>query len=69
MAAAELPTISTVDLGPVFCPDAPLCRPILGGTVVWRDNGHYTASIGVERRRKIWTQLVRSGALAGLDVD
>ncbi|WP_372729506.1 acyltransferase family protein [Nocardioides sp.] len=69
VAAAESPAVSTVDLGSVFCPDAPRCRPILDGTVVWRDNGHYTASIGIERRQRIWTRLVRSGALDGLDVD
>ncbi len=69
VAAAESRAVTTVDLGPVFCPDAPLCRPILDDVVVWRDNGHYTASIGVERRGQIWTRLVRSDALAGLSFD
>ncbi|MGD9958460.1 acyltransferase family protein [Nocardioides sp.] len=59
----------TVDINPVFCPDAPLCRPILNDVVVWRDYNHLTAEIGIHRRQKLWGQIEDTGALAGLGFD
>ncbi|CUR54469.1 membrane hypothetical protein [metagenome] len=56
----------TVDINPVFCPDAPLCRPLLGGVAVWRDYNHLTAQIGIDRRKRLWSQIEDTGALAGL---
>ena len=58
--------VFTVDLNPVFCPDAPLCRPILDGTVVWRDSGHLSPELPVERRDDVWKVIARTGALDGL---
>ena len=56
----------TVDINPVFCPDAPLCRPVLGGVAVWRDYNHLTARIGIARRERLWSQIEDTGALDGL---
>ena len=56
----------TVDINPVFCPDAPLCRPLLGGVAVWRDYNHLTAQIGIDRRARLWSQIEGTGALDGL---
>ncbi|WP_197025846.1 acyltransferase family protein [Nocardioides sp. URHA0020] len=55
----------SVDLNPVLCPDAPLCRPVLGDTVVWRDHDHLTTKILLRLREQIWQQIVDSGALDG----
>ena len=57
-----------VDINPVICPDAPLCRPILKGRVVWRDYNHLTTRITVHLRDQIWKQIDESGALKGLGV-
>ncbi len=51
----------TVDLNPVFCPDAPVCRPILDGVVVWRDQRHLTAEIVRERRAAVWKAIRETG--------
>jgi peptidoglycan/LPS O-acetylase OafA/YrhL len=58
-----------VDLNPVICPDAPLCRPILDGRVVWRDYNHLTTRILVHLRGQVWDRLVGSGAFAGLGAE
>jgi peptidoglycan/LPS O-acetylase OafA/YrhL len=60
--------IFTVDVNPVICPDAPLCRPILNGRVVWREFNHLTAGISVYLRDKIWDRISGTGALAGLGI-
>lgn len=57
----------TVDINPVVCPDAPLCRPILDGRVVWRDYNHLTVKITLHLRGKFWARIGETGALAGLD--
>jgi len=57
-----------VDINPVICPDAPLCRPILKGRVVWRDYNHLTTRITVHLRDQIWKQIDETGALKGLGV-
>jgi peptidoglycan/LPS O-acetylase OafA/YrhL len=61
-AAAQSPRIDTIDLNPAFCPDAPLCQPVVDKTVVWRDDHHVTASYAVERRQEVWRILRGSGA-------
>jgi hypothetical protein len=60
--------VFTVDINPVICPDAPLCRPILNGRVVWRDRNHLTAAITFHLRDKIWDRFSETHALAGLGV-
>ena len=57
----------SVDINPAICPDAPLCRPMLRGWVVWRDFNHLTAKITMKLRNKIWGRFEASGALDGLD--
>lgn len=60
--------VFTVDINPVICPDAPLCRPIVNGRIVWRDRNHLTARITVHLRGKIWDRIAATGALAGLGI-
>jgi hypothetical protein len=56
---------AVVDINPVFCPDAPACRPILDGEVVWRDENHLTGSITRARREGIWEVLQETGWFSG----
>ena len=59
--------VFTVDVNPDICPDAPLCRPILDGRVVWREYD-LTVSITVHLRDKIWNRISDTGALAGFGI-
>ncbi|HYH35105.1 MAG TPA: acyltransferase family protein [Nocardioides sp.] len=54
--------IDPLDLNPAFCPDAPVCLPVVGDEVVWRDDHHVTASYAVSRRDAVWEILRRTGA-------
>ncbi|WP_372727926.1 acyltransferase family protein [Nocardioides sp.] len=56
----------SVDINPVICPDAPLCRPILRGRVVWRDFNHLTTKITLKLRNRIWARVEATGALDDL---
>ncbi|MGY2702336.1 MULTISPECIES: acyltransferase family protein [unclassified Nocardioides] len=49
--------IATLDLNPVICPAPPLCAPVIGTTVVWKDPDHVTATILDKRRAKIWQRI------------
>lgn len=60
--AAQNPSVVPVDLNPAFCPNAPVCLPIVGGQVVWQDDHHYTASYAVARRQEVWKILQATGA-------
>ena len=62
-AAIGDPEVGTVDLNPVFCPDAPACRPVVDGISVWRDPRHVSAEIAVHLRSEIWAALRRTGLL------
>lgn len=66
VAAATRPEVYLADINPVICPDAPRCRPIQDGLVVWRDHNHITAELGVELRDRIWDRIEESEALDGL---
>jgi hypothetical protein len=55
------PRILPLDVGTVFCPTSPVCLPVVGDTVVWRDDHHYTVSWAMERRRQLWEALRRTG--------
>lgn len=61
-AAAASARIDTVDLNPAFCPDAPVCRPVVDHEVVWRDDHHVTARYAVARREAVWKILQGTGA-------
>ncbi len=60
--------MASVNINRVICPDAPLCRPILDGRVVWRDNHHLTTRLLLHLRDGIWRRMVNTGILEGLDV-
>lgn len=57
-------SVSTIDLNPLICPDAPLCAPVIGDQVVWKDRNHVTASLLVDRADRIWEQLQATGAMS-----
>ncbi len=61
--AAEDAHVATVDLNPVICPSPPLCAPVIGTTVVWKDPDHVTATILDERREEIWRRIDGTGLL------
>ena len=50
IAAAEPDEAAAVDLNPVLCPDAPICRPVIDDTVVWKDPDHVTGTFLDEQR-------------------
>ena len=54
---------ATVDLNPVLCPDAPLCRPVIDDTVVWKDPDHVTGTYLVEHREALWERLTATGLI------
>ena len=60
--AATSPRVDTLDLNPAFCPDAPICQPVVEGEVVWRDDHHVTARYAESRRDTVWQILRRTGA-------
>ena len=60
--AARSKQVETLDLNPAFCPNAPVCLPVVGQEVVWRDNHHVTARYAVSRREAAWRILQRTGA-------
>jgi hypothetical protein len=61
MAAADPEHAAAVDLNPVLCPDAPICRPVIDGTVVWKDPDHVTGTFLDEQRGAIWSRLTATG--------
>jgi hypothetical protein len=64
LAAQSPGDTATVDLDPVFCPDFPICRPVIDGTVVWKDPDHVTGTFLDDQRERIWERLVATGFLA-----
>jgi peptidoglycan/LPS O-acetylase OafA/YrhL len=63
IAAAEPDHAAAIDLNPVLCPDAPICRPVIDGTVVWKDPDHVTGTFLDEQRAAIWERLTGTGLL------
>jgi hypothetical protein len=62
--AAQSPAdTAALDLNPVLCPDYPVCRPVVGDTVVWKDPDHVTGTYLDERRADIWARLVGTGLI------
>jgi peptidoglycan/LPS O-acetylase OafA/YrhL len=66
-AAAQSPSVLSVSLNDVYCPGAPVCLPMVGRHVVWRDNHHYTATYATARRDAVWRTLAEAGAFDGSD--
>jgi peptidoglycan/LPS O-acetylase OafA/YrhL len=60
-AAAQADDIVTVNLNDVFCATAPVCLPMDGDQVVWRDDHHYTASYVEARREGVWKAFEDAG--------
>jgi hypothetical protein len=65
LAAADPDRAAAVDLNPVLCPDSPICRPVIDGTVVWKDPDHVTGTFLDEQREAIWDRLMATGMLEG----
>ena len=63
LAAATPDRAAAVDLNPVLCPDAPICRPVIDGTVVWKDPDHVTGTFLDEQREDLWARLKATGFL------
>ena len=64
-AAVERRNTATIDVNPVLCPDAPLCSPMLDGTVVWRDRQHYSRQVIRDVSPQIHRLLRRTGFFSG----
>jgi len=63
LAAASPDETASLDLNPVLCPDAPVCRPVIDGTVVWKDPDHVTGTFLDEQREGLWLRLTATGLL------
>jgi peptidoglycan/LPS O-acetylase OafA/YrhL len=59
--ATTTPDVATVDLNPILCPDAPLCAPVVDGTVVWKDPDHVTHTYLNDHRDAIYRRLRETG--------
>ncbi|UMG91444.1 acyltransferase family protein [Nocardioides sp. TF02-7] len=55
--------VAAIDPTPVYCPDAPVCLPVLGGKVVWRNVNHLTPEVLVARRDRLWRLVQETGLL------
>ena len=64
--ATEHHDVYTVNLNPAFCPDAPLCQPVVDGRIVWRDHEHLTPGFTTSRKDKVWRLITQTGVLDGL---
>jgi hypothetical protein len=60
---AELrPDVFAVDIDPVVCPGKPVCMPILGDELVYRDAYHIYPPYAVAHRDEIWQLMAATGA-------
>ena len=59
----ERDDVATLDLNPIICPDLPVCAPVIGRTIVWKDPDHVTSTFLVERRDQIWSRLLDTDLL------
>jgi peptidoglycan/LPS O-acetylase OafA/YrhL len=62
-AAAQDPDLYTVNLNPAFCPDAPVCMPVVNGQIVYRDRHHLTPEFADHQRDKVWRLVEKTGVL------
>ncbi|HET9441703.1 MAG TPA: acyltransferase family protein [Acidimicrobiales bacterium] len=58
--AAESDAITTVDFNPAICLTPPLCQPVRGRTVIWRDWDHITSRFAVEQRHDLLARLAEA---------
>ncbi|MEZ5096812.1 MAG: SGNH hydrolase domain-containing protein [Nocardioides sp.] len=65
-AAAKNASIRTVNLNDIFCTGLPVCLPMDGDQVVWRDDHHYTAAYVSAKGDAVWGALQEAGAFSGL---
>ena len=65
--AARSPKVDILDLNPAFCPNAPVCLPVVGDEVVWRDDHHVTATYAISRRRAVWKILTETGVFGAAE--
>ena len=63
-AAAQSDDIVAVNLNDAFCTTAPVCQPMDGDQVVWRDDHHYTASYVEARREGVWKAFQDAGVFS-----
>ncbi|HEX6150495.1 acyltransferase family protein [Nocardioides sp.] len=61
--AARSPKVEVLDLNPAFCPDAPVCLPVVDDLVVWRDDHHVTATYATSRRDAVWKILAETARI------
>ena len=59
--------VDVLDLNPAFCPDAPVCLPVVGDEIVWRDDHHVTATYATSRREAVWRLLNETGGFEAAD--
>jgi peptidoglycan/LPS O-acetylase OafA/YrhL len=60
-AAVDNDHVSTIDLNRVVCPEHPVCRPVVDGEVVWRNDDHVAASFFEAQREQVWRRLKDAG--------
>lgn len=63
--SVEYDEVHFVDALPVYCPDAPVCLPVLDGLPVWRNANHLNSSLVEDRRDLLYDAFVD----AGVDLD
>ena len=66
VADSSYEDVYRVDINPIVCVGEPMCLPVVDDVVVWRDDNHLSAEIGVHLRDRIYREIRRSGALDGL---
>ena len=62
--AAVTPGVTTLDVNPIVCPDAPVCAPMIDGINVWRNNNHLSTQIFVHFRDQLWQAMQRLAVLS-----
>jgi peptidoglycan/LPS O-acetylase OafA/YrhL len=65
-AATEKKSVYALNLTPAFCPDAPVCQPVVDDEIVFRDHLHLTPRYAAKRADQAWKLIRRSGVLDGL---
>ena len=61
--AAVTPGVTTLDVNPIVCPDAPVCAPMIDGINVWRNHNHFSTQIFLHFRDQLWQAIQRLGVL------
>jgi hypothetical protein len=61
--ADEEPAVVSIDADHLACPYLPICDPVLGGSVVWRDGNHLTSTHARFVGPTVAAYLVQQGVL------